>query len=439
MRSLQAKLGSGLFLSLMAAFILLWIFVSVSMRLVIEEYIYNRLAHDAETLLVAVSKNTDEFSIDMQRMGAVYQQPFSGHYFELERAGVAIRSRSLWDVHLQYDKTSVNLVEKLYGNGPQMQPLLVLVSHFVKNDMPIKIVVAEDFSPIEAAISRFQQRFSVTIMVVLLALVVLQGGLMRRGLRPIKQVQQDLGDLEVGKIRSLQTNVPQELSPLVNEINHLHNALEVRLSRHRHALADLAHALKKPLTVIQQLSADERLGELPEISSILKRQSDTTAQLIHRILARAKLAGGAQTGRVFCFNEDLPDLLNTLRMMHRDKSLSVVSHLPDNLSTRIDAQDMLELMGNLLDNAFKWAKQEIEITVVHLDGLRIEIEDDGPGIPPENWGTIARRGKRLDESVEGHGMGLAIVGDIVDDYQGELHFNRSAKLGGLSVTLVLPS
>jgi signal transduction histidine kinase len=438
MRSLQAKLGMGLFLSLMAAFILLWIFISVSMRYVIEDYIYSRLAHDAETLLAAVSKNTETFTVDVARVGAVYQQPFSGHYFELARSGEILRSRSLWDVQLQYGKTTSTLVERQYGSGPQGQPLLILVSQFVKNDVPVQIVVAEDLSPIEAAISRFQNQFSITIVAILLSLVLLQVWLMRRGLRPIKQVQHDLGELEAGRIRSLQTDVPQELVPLVNEINHLHNALESRLARHRHALSDLAHALKKPLTVIQQLSTDERLRELPEISSILQRQSETTAQLIHRILTRAKLAGAAQTGRVFDFNEDLSNLLDTLQMMYRDKALRVTMQIPDQISTRMDAHDMLELLGNLLDNAFKWAKHEINISISQPDKLSIVIEDDGPGIPPESWATITQRGKRLDEQVEGHGMGLAIVGDIVDDYQGELNFKGSEALGGLRVTLLLP-
>lgn len=438
MRSLQAKLSVGLLFSLMAAFVLLWVFVSVSIRYLTEDYIYNRLAHDAETLLAAVSKDVQVFAVDTASIGAVYQQPFSGHYFELERAGEILRSRSLWDLSLSYRAASQSQVSRQRETGPQRQPLLILVSRFVKNDLPLTIVVAEDFTAVEEAITNFQARLSLTIIPILLLLVLLQVWLMRRSLRPLKQLQQDLGDLEDGKIRSLQTEVPLELVSLVNEINHLHGALESRLTRHRHSLSDLAHALKKPLTVIQQLSHDPKLAALPEITSVLQRQAETTTQLIQRILNRARLAGAAQTGTPFDFNTDLPSLLDTLRRMYKDKTLSITTSLPDNLTTRIDAQDMLELLGNLLDNACKWAKHEVSVSVSLTDGLSMVIEDDGPGIPSGSIDTITRRGGRLDETVEGHGMGLAIAGDIVECYQGELDFSRSEKWGGLCVIVKLP-
>ncbi|MCP5162169.1 MAG: sensor histidine kinase [Hahellaceae bacterium] len=438
MRSLQTKLSVGLLLSLIAAFALLWIFVSVGIRYLTEDYIYNRLAHDAETLLAAITPDASQLNLDNVKVGAVYQQPFSGHYFVLEHEGETLRSRSLWDLNITYEKAAGQLVDRQRTTGPQSQPLLVLVSQFVKNEQPVTIVVAEDFAPVEAAIAAFRQRFSMIILPLLILLVLWQIWLMRRGLQPIKQVQQDLVDLEAGKIRSLQTDVPQELIALVNEINHLHGALESRLKRHRDSLSDLAHALKTPLTVIQQVSQDKQLSHLPDIAQVLQRQAETTTQLIQRILNRARLAGSAPSASAFDFSVDFPGLLQTLQMMYRDKSLVVNSTVPEGIGTRIDAQDMLELLGNLLDNACKWARHEVSILVSLSDSLNLTIEDDGPGIPEDAIDTITRRGGRLDERVEGHGMGLAIVGDIVECYQGELRFSRSMTLGGLAVQIKLP-
>jgi signal transduction histidine kinase len=189
------------------------------------------------------------------------------------------------------------------------------------------------------------------------------------------------------------------------------------------------------------------LADLPEISSVLQRQADSTTQLIQRILSRAQLAAGIHSGCHFDLATHLPGLLDTLQRMYQEKNLSIATFLPEKLATRMDAQDMLELLGNLLDNACKWAKQEIRLTIKHntvtasapTATLEILIEDDGPGIPADAIDKVTRRGGRLDEEVEGHGMGLAIASDIVECYQGRLQLQRSETLGGLSVVVMLPS
>ena len=251
MRSLQGKLGTGLLLSLVATFMVIWVFVNISIRYLTEDYIYSRIAHDTETLLAAVVKDTPKFEIDPAKVGAVYLQPFSGHYFEIIQGEEVIRSRSLWDQTLNYSNDQAVKQDtqelRLHQQGPQQQPLLVLVSRFIKQGRAITIIVAEDFTPIEEAITGFQLRFSVCVMVILIILVSLQIWVMRRGLRPLKQLETDLKALELGDIQNLKTSVPSELKPLVGEINHLHEALQFRLIRHRNALSDLAHSLKKPL------------------------------------------------------------------------------------------------------------------------------------------------------------------------------------------------
>ncbi len=277
----------------------------------------------------------------------------------------------------------------------------------------------------------------------LIILLALQVWVMRRGLRPLSQLESDLKSLELGDIQCLKTSVPSELSPLVKEINHLHTALQSRMVRHRNALSDLAHSLKKPLTVIQQLSKDQRLNNLPEIQCILQRQAENTQSLTKRILNRARLAGSVQAERPFDFKEDMAGLLDTLRMMYKNKALAIDVKVADNLQCRFDREDMLELLGNLLDNACKWAKKQIQITIYQdanyqILKLIIIIEDDGPGAPEDSLQAISQRGVRLDETVDGHGLGLAIVSDIVNCYEGEICAGKSAKLGGFKIEIRLP-
>jgi len=438
MRSLEGKLGAGLLLSLITTLVILWIFVSMSIRYLTEDYIYTRLAHDSETLLAAVIKDSPDFEIQTSRLGAIYQQPFSGHYYEITRDEQLIRSRSLWDQRLNYAVDESQQVVRLLQAGPQQQTLLLLVSNFLKQGQTITIAVAEDFTPVEDSITAFQLRFTLSILVILASLITLQIWIMRRGLKPLVKLQVDLKSLEKGTIRRLETSVPSELISLVTEINQLHSTLESRLTRHRNALADLAHTLKRPLTVIQQVSKDPKLDALPEIRQVLERQADTTRQLTQRILNRARLAGAVQPESPFDFEKDLSELIDTLGMMYRDKNLVISTKIPSEPQCKFDREDILELLGNVLDNACKWAEHAVLITAAQKTALTFIIEDDGPGAPKDSLHAINQRGIRLDETVEGHGLGLAIVSDIVKHYNGTITYGSSKKLGGFQMKITLP-
>lgn len=436
--SLQRKLASGLLISLISAFILIWLLINSSVRYLTHDYVYTRLAHDAETLLAVIVKNPDQFDTKITDIGAIYQQPFSGHYYEVIKDKQIIRSRSLWDQNLNYPSNLSSQETRLEGIGPMGQPLLLLAGQFTKSGQKITIIIAEDMSSVENALKTFRTSFTLVVVVILIILIILQIKGLRKGLLPLKQLQSDLNSLEMGKITSIKTEVPAELTPLVIEINHLHKVLADKISRHRNALSDLAHALKKPLTVLQQLSKDKNIENLPEIKNILVRQVETTQQLTQRILNRARLAGSAQSGTVFNFDTDLSGLIDTLNMMYRDKNLTMRVTLGSELQSPFDREDMLELLGNILDNACKWADKNISIDVHVNATLCIIIEDDGPGIPLQNIQLITKRGIRLDETVAGHGLGLGIVNDIIEHYSGSAVYDISQKLGGLKVTLELP-
>jgi signal transduction histidine kinase len=442
MRSLQARLGAGLFISLVLVFFLLWLVVSNSIRYLAENYIASRLEHDSEILLGATNFDSQGLpTLNKNRLGQIYQRPFSGHYFIITSGTHKIRSRSLWDKSLDTRAVVTGEIKRLYSTGPQDQPLLVLITGYRKLDKTVTIAVAEDLSHIESELTVFQWRFTFSAIVALFFLMVLHVIMIRKGLRPLNNIQEELRALERGELQSLNNQVPMEISPLIDEINHLVMASNQRLQRSRNALADLAHALKKPLTVLNQLSNDPAVKKLPDIQNTLDTQTAAMRQSMDRVLKRARLAGEGFAGARFSANSEVIQLLKVLDAMYREKNLQFETDIPDALILPYDREDVLELLGNIIENACKWATQKINIRI-NLDNdknTRIIIEDDGAGVPEKNLDTLVQRGIRLDENTEGHGIGLSIARDIVDQYKGTMKFGQSEQLGGFRVEIKLPA
>jgi signal transduction histidine kinase len=228
------------------------------------------------------------------------------------------------------------------------------------------------------------------------------------------------------------------VSPLVDEINHLLEVLDKRLKRSRNALGDLAHSLKKPLTALQQLGHEKTLSNDPELQQAIMLQLESIQRLIRRILQRARLAGEGPVGSHFQPEQDISPLLNMLRSMYHHKALDIESHIEPGIHIAADREDMLELIGNLLDNACKWARHRVRFSIQQDHGIKISVEDDGLGVSEDQLSRLTQRGQRLDEQTEGHGLGLSISRDIVDSLDGKLQLQRSEQMGGLLVTIQLP-
>ena len=443
MRSIQSRLSSGLLLSLIIAFSTLWLVVTINTQYLAEEYIASRLKHDAETLLNTISfkaqshKPENTLFIDINRVGAIYNQPFSGHYYVISSNTQTLSSRSLWDNKLLYNNIDAGQYLRNVQQGPEQQSLLVISAGYQKQNQHLTITVAEDLNPINKNIRQFQYGFAALAFLMLFILVILQAIILRRSLKPLTRVHTELKSLELGQLNKLSTYAPDELRPLISEVNRLLDIMQQRLHRSRNALSDLAHAIKQPLTVIQQLTEKNSMPDENRITVL--KQTTEIYQLTDRILKRARLAGHSHSGALFSFSEDLPDLIKTLQSMYANKSVQLDQKIENNLNIfPIDREDMLELLGNLLDNAYKWANRIITISVNINTQLHICIEDDGPGADPEKIDALARRGIRLDEKTEGHGFGLAIANDIVSDYGGTIKFSNSSTMCGLRTDIKLP-
>jgi signal transduction histidine kinase len=191
------------------------------------------------------------------------------------------------------------------------------------------------------------------------------------------------------------------------------------------------------LAVLLSLASSEQLDAHPQLRKVLKEQLEQVQQRLNRELNRARLAGDALPGALFDCDAELPGLLATLNMIHGDH-LNLSYRTPAGLQLPWDREDLLELLGNLLDNACKWADAEVRLSVVEAaESFQLIVEDDGPGIPEDRRDQVFSRGARLDEQADGHGLGLGIVRDIVDTWGGVMHLQVS-EWGGLKVLIELP-
>jgi signal transduction histidine kinase len=435
MKSIQRRLSLGLIsvmviVGLVLAQTSLWLF-----EMGLQRYLESGLRNDSENLLVALVKGPNGVQLDEQRLSPAYQRPFSGHYFRIDFTDVHWRSRSLWDQELpQLPQAG------LKGNlqlGPEGQQLLVLRSDYKRFGQSISISVAQDYTPVRESFRLMRQIGLVLGLAALLLILVLQRVTVRRALRPLETAREQIAQLQQGQRSQLDTQVPVELEPLVAQINHLLAHTEDSLKRSRNALGNLGHALKTPLAVLLSVASSEPLKDHPQLSKLLREQLGQVQQRLSRELNRARLAGETLPGALFDCDAELPGLLATLNMIHGEH-LDLSYRVHPGLQLPWDREDLLELLGNLLDNACKWADAEIVLSIRETpEGFRLAVEDDGPGIPETQRDQVFSRGTRLDEQTDGHGLGLGIVRDIVDVWGGALQLQHS-ELGGLSVIIDLP-
>jgi signal transduction histidine kinase len=439
MNSIQSRLATGLLISLIFVFLILWLTVSNNIQKFSENYIASRLEHDIETLLTAISFDKKNIlTINEQYINSIYKRPFSGHYYTIQHKQNLFRSRSLWDQNLSLPEVSNSSYLSSVQPGPENQLLITITGRFIKQKENIIITLAEDLSPVIKDISQFKNYFTGLSLLILFGLLLIQFIILRNVLKPLRKIHKELYELEKGSIKELSTDVPDELGSVVNEINQLSLALYKRLKRSRDALSDLSHAIKKPLTLLQQFS-DENQDKLDsKTNEFVNNQITSIQQITDRILKRARVAGISKTNAPFDINEDLSLLINTINSMYPSKNIKVTLDIPEALEIYIDREDMLELLGNLLDNAWKWANTTISITIKKTEHIDIIIEDDGSGANTESLNELTHRGVRLDESVSGYGFGLAISSDIIRDYNGSLLFSHSKTLGGFKTEIRLP-
>jgi len=295
---------------------------------------------------------------------------------------------------------------------------------------PLVFSVLEDMAAFDRELQTFERTLWSWLGGTGLLLLLAQTVLLRWGLAPLGRVAREIQRIEKGEQARVEGNYPSELAGLTHNLNGLMDQERARQTRFKDALDDLAHSLKTPLAALR--ASLEAPGDLPAmVAQQVARMDDI---VVHQ-LGRAGASGAARFAPQLALAPILNRIRDTLAKVYLDKDLTFALDCPADLSWRIDEGDAFEVLGNVLDNAAKWARHTVSVRL-WVDGKRLHICvcDDGPGFA-DPQAVLARR-VRLDEQVPGHGIGLAVVKDLVASHQGELTVSR-AELGGAQIDIVL--
>ena len=302
-------------------------------------------------------------------------------------------------------------------------------------DYPLTFIVITDTVLFEAQIERYREDLWGWLSIMAVFLLATQMLVLRWGLQPLRKVSTEIAAIESGQKENLKGIYPSEIQVLTDSINSLINHEHKQQKRYRNGLADLAHSLKTPLAVLQgaiQGEEDETIRR-----KTIQEQIDRMDNTIQYQLRRAATAGSSPGMRLILLRPMVDRIVNTVTKAYRDKSPHITTEIDESTGLRIDEGDLMELLGNLIDNAFKWCRQSIHLSAGYQGSqMIIQVKDDGPGIQSHEIARILERGVRADQSIPGHGIGLAIVRDITQVYGGELSIENNPA-GGLCVALRL--
>ena len=304
------------------------------------------------------------------------------------------------------------------------------------------ISVAGEATDIDEDMKSFDRTIGAIFAGLTLALIMTTALQVRLGLAPLKRISESLAAIRSGRAERLEGEFPSEIAPLARETNALIDANHEIVERARTHAGNLAHALKTPLSVIVNEAAARANDPLAE--KVLE-QADLMRDQMVRQLERARLAARPIVlGTLIDVPPVVTALARTMEKLHRDREIAIAVDVPTRARFRGEQQDLEEMLGNLVDNACKWARSRVAVEVVAEDAsadgkskVRVIVDDDGPGLSPAERERVARRGQRFDESKPGSGLGLSIVVELASLYKGVLTLETSP-IGGLRAELALP-
>ncbi|MFN4143132.1 sensor histidine kinase [Aestuariivirga sp.] len=362
-----------------------------------------------------------------------YQEPYGGRYWRIEllagpgeRPVEPLQSRSLWDTEIDPSKPV----------DPEGEPLILLqrelgVPYFGRT-LRLRLTTATREEELNRPLEELRDQLVVSLAIIGTVLIFGAWLQVSVGLRPLQQLREQVAAIRAGAARRLAGRFPDEVAPLVDELNDVLDMRDASLERARRRAGDLAHGLKTPLTVLSTISRELRKENREKQAEDIDEQTGAMVRHVERALARSRLSSGmghVATGLA----GTLERVLAAVERLPGADRLTFVVEVEPEARVPIEQGDLTELLGNLLDNARKWARTTVR---VRHSPPRLLIEDDGPGVPEGEMSRIGERGRRLDESKQGSGLGLSIVEDIADIYGFAVSYGCS-ELGGLKVEIRL--
>lgn len=385
-----------------------------------------------------------------------FARPYSGLYWQIDivgdegaaeggRMGV-LRSRSLWDVVLAVpgDRPADGELHAHTTQGPDGAPLRMIEQVLRPAERPelaLRVIVAANAALVAEPVARFQRLLAIALALLAAGLAVAALFQVRVGLRPLARLRDGLAAVRDGRSHAIEGRFPSEIQPLVEEFNAVLARNAEIVARARTHAGNLAHAVKTPLTVLAN-AATQTADDAPAaaLAHLVREQVALARSQVDYHLARSRAAAAVDVpGLRTPLRPVLEGLLRLMDKVHAGRGLQVrLLACADGLAFRGEAQDLQEMLGNLIDNACKWAAGRVEVQAVDDAGvLQVCIDDDGPGLPAAAREAVFARGVRADENKPGSGLGLAIVRDLAELYGGEVDL-RDAPLGGTRALLRLP-
>ena len=359
-----------------------------------------------------------------------FTRPYSGFYWSAKTDKALLRSRSLWDKNLT-TKDEHDLL------GARDEKLIYIQSTLYYPDYsgPIEVTIGTDQQPITDTVRNLMSQlwFILALLYIgILALIIIQ---VQWSLSPLNKMHKELSQLRMGKKTQLDQEYPKEVAPVVSDLNALVFHYQELLERARHHAGNLSHALKTPLSVLKnEISTKDSATQ-----EQLRPPIDQIQNQIDYHLGRARMAGAKNILSVSANPSERVDAISmAFDKVYAERGISLINELDSSINVAVEKTDLDEMLGNLIENAYKWSSSIIRVhSLLQKDSpetIDIMIEDDGIGIPEQKLATVIKRGVRLDETMPGTGLGLNIVCEMAHSYRGKLTLSRSA-LGGLKVIL----
>ncbi len=382
-----------------------------------------------------------------------FEMPHSGVYAAVVGEGNRWRSPSAIGLELPFDDTLVRNEERFTGPLPTPDGGLYVESLGIVwevpngEPLPLTFHVAEDDDTLLAQVRVFRRTLWVWLSIAAILVMAVLLTALRWSLTPLRRVGRDVERIERGSILRLADDYPKELRTLTHSINDFIDSERAQRERNRHRMGDLAHSLKTPLAVLRN-ALDEQPGHsCPGQSPLQQVVSDQVRRMDDIVayqLARAGTTGHTTFSAPVAVTPIVEELVRSLEKVHASRGILCEFELASDACFFGDRGDLMEILGNVLDNAFKWASRRVLLTTRTIpgqrrDGVEIQVEDDGKGVDDSVVERIVQRGVRGDERVEGHGLGLAIVDDLLRNYRTELHVGTSIALGGASFQVRFPA
>lgn len=367
--------------------------------------------------------------------------PGSGFYWQIEHLhGPTTVSGSLSGHALVLTPIAHGQERRTFVPGPH-GPVRLLERRVDVSGEPLRFAIGVDEHKLDEVLGAFNRTLALSLGVIATGLILAAALQVGFGLQPMSRVRAALADVRAGRVRRLPEDSPSEVLPLVHDLNALLDANAEMVRRARTQAGNLAHALKSPLAIMMDEGEQLRRAGQTEAAEAILTQCERMRRQIDFQMARARAAASRSApGAVAGVRSSVEPVVEAMRRLHGARQVSFALEIPDELKVAVEAQDLSEMCANLLDNAGKWASSCVRVRAEPGTAgmVRIVVEDDGPGLPPESWEVAFDIGERLDERVHGSGLGLPIVRDLATLYGGRVWLEDS-RLGGLAAVLDLPT